>query len=363
MATSSGSGTSKRGHPIEATTACSRTTAPTSASSASTADSMPRSSAVASSGAPEIATTNSASCWVDQLVESGRSLICHSSEREHREGLGVEADETARAGELPGRPAGRDRRARRVALERRVAAAFAQNRLEGEQPARCSAAQWSERGGARGVSGRVERGVVGGHDPGEPALRDLAEQRERALVEVDLDGGADLLLARAPADAERVGAQDSEHGFDIVCGGRHTLEVGIERGTAVELEDSTTLGTVDEQRVPAGAKTVADADAERRVRTDCGSDDAACVDVGAVEEERLAARERQRAATDERNARAGDAVGAAHDVLRVTGGRVGEDEQRLVGAVGDVAQAGGGLGARVAQGAGGRGGGDAQALP
>ena len=74
-ATRSSSGTSKRGQPIDAATAPSRTTAPTSASSASTADSIARSSAVLSSGAPEIATTNSARCWVDQLVVGACALI------------------------------------------------------------------------------------------------------------------------------------------------------------------------------------------------------------------------------------------------------------------------------------------------
>jgi hypothetical protein len=103
---------------------------------------------------------------------------------------------------------------------------------------------------------------------------------------------------------------------------------------------------------------VADADAQRGVGADGHADDGVAQDRAAVDERGAAAvLGVGAAAADERHAGAGHGVGAADDLGLADRRAVGEQEQDLVVAAGDVAGARGGAGAGVAGVLGGRDGG------
>ena len=91
------------------------------------------------------------------------------------------------------------------------------------------------------------------------------------------------------------------------------------------------LALGDDDRLADAPPAVTDADADRRLGADRRAQHGAGEHLVAVELVRLAHREVvARAAADERDARTGDAVGAAHDLRAPAGQPLGDEQQQAV---------------------------------
>ena len=116
-----------------------------------------------------------------------------------------------------------------------------------------------------------------------------------------------------------------------LLGSVQAVEVDVERGPVVELNDAVAGALGDEHGLADPAPAVPDADPERRVGAERGADDGVVQHLG----RRTAGRSRSSAGRRPHSRRrAGPRrrrrVGAAHDLLLVAGEAVGEQEQHLV---------------------------------
>jgi hypothetical protein len=136
-------------------------------------------------------------------------------------------------------------------------------------------------------------------------------------------------------------------------GAGEALEVDVEGGAVVELVDPVVRACGHEHRLADAAPAMTDADTDRRVGPDGRADDGVGEDLASVELVRGAHLQVVAgAATDQRDRRPGDRVGAPDDLLLIARQAVGEKHEDPVRAWLELVQRRSGLRARLAQAAG-----------
>ena len=252
-----------------------------------------------------------------------------SCERQDDERLLVEAGGAARARDLaPGVQAGRPSRRRRARRCARPSPSTASPRncrraSQSKTISACARRRRRARRAPRGTRASVAAATpsrVGLHQPHHAPAGHRAGQR--------------AVGARRRRRRQRTCASPPRRCMPsgwVSVSGRHAaarsaaepLAVDLGGRAAVELQDAVGRRAGDEHRLADRAPAVADADADRRVGADRDADDGVRQDGAAVDQRRAAAGAGGRRPADERDAGAGDGVGAADDLAagRRTGRR------------------------------------------